>query len=108
MPSGDGTGPWGFGPGTGRGRLGCRGAGRRQLFRPGLPTGRRWQAGIVAPLLIAAFRDLTNPSGFLRRLLSLANTRKGNQPRPRVVRDADYDTIDEKQNSSKRVENYDT
>ncbi len=40
MPAGDGTGPWGLGPGTGRGLGPCGGGYRRGRFGRGF--GRGW------------------------------------------------------------------
>jgi hypothetical protein len=69
MPLRDGTGPWGFGPGTGRGRGWCRTGMRTPFLGPIIARGRnRWLLGLAAPLIAAAIRDLANPKGLLRRI----------------------------------------
>ncbi|MFP4164865.1 MAG: DUF5320 family protein [Chitinispirillaceae bacterium] len=54
MPSGDGTGPLGLGPGTGKRRGWCAG-GRKVAF---------WS--LAAPAAAAVIRDVMNPGGVLR------------------------------------------
>jgi hypothetical protein len=87
MPFGDGTGPYGFGPHPGTRRRGC-GMSRRVRFV------RRWPVGVAAPLVIAAVRDLTNPSGVLRQLLALTKSRLRGRTSRSAVRDAVYTVID--------------
>jgi hypothetical protein len=63
MPLGDGTGPRGWGPGTGRGRGGCRNF-------SSLPVGFGWRGmgifGTMLPIAAAIVRDLANYNGLLR------------------------------------------
>lgn len=69
MPLRDGTGPLGFGPGSGRGRGGCyAGFGYRSMSRTIFHGRPGWLLGIVAPLVSVVLRDLLNPSGVLRRI----------------------------------------
>lgn len=55
MPFGDGTGPAGLGPRTGRGRGWCRRGGGRALA-----------AGVLVPMAAAVIRDLMRPDGRIR------------------------------------------
>ncbi|MBD3319471.1 MAG: hypothetical protein GF350_00070 [Chitinivibrionales bacterium] len=90
MPYQDGTGPLGFGPGTGRGR------GWRRKF-----TSRRMDFGIrrigffgsLIPVAVAAIRDLANPSGFLRSTTRKLIARKPEDLKKPV--DASYSILDE-------------
>ncbi|MBN1574965.1 MAG: DUF5320 family protein [Chitinispirillaceae bacterium] len=63
MPLGDGTGPRGLGPGTGRGRGGCRGF----SYSP-VGFGPRGMGifGAIIPIAAAIVRDLSNYNGLLR------------------------------------------
>ena len=64
MPRGDGTGPFGFGPATGRGRGGC---GRfSYMIRPGFLPRRMRLIGSLVPVAAAVIRDLGNANGLLR------------------------------------------
>lgn len=49
MPWGDGTGPWGFGPMTGRGAGYCAGYPYPGFMNPWLPRGGRWWRGGISP-----------------------------------------------------------
>lgn len=95
MPMGNGTGPSGLGPGTGRGRGWCRtgirrvgSAGRMFRGRGGLLR------GVAATIIVAAVRDLTNPSGLLRRAVRalLPYKKNGGQ---HIIHDAEYSVLDE-------------
>ena len=67
MPGGNGRGPFGLGPGTGRGRGWCR-TGIR-FFSPDPIRGKnRWLLGFAVPVIAAALHDLSNPQGLLRRI----------------------------------------
>jgi len=62
MPRRDGTGPMGFGPGTGRGKGGCfPGSGKKGMKRV------LW--GAVIPFAGAVLKDMTNPHGIIRSVL---------------------------------------
>jgi hypothetical protein len=63
MPYRDGTGPSGFGPGTGRGRGGY---GLSPLVGTGFSARRMGFLGAFVPVVAAAVRDLANPDGLLR------------------------------------------
>jgi hypothetical protein len=63
MPFHDGTGPWEFGSGTGRGRGLRRGF---SFMRAGFGTRRIGFLGAMIPVAAAALRDLSNPNGLLR------------------------------------------
>ena len=68
MPCGDGTGPIGLGPGTGRRHRRCRGNNNfigtgRTVFL--LEKGWLWRAAI--PTALTTLRDLLNPHGLLRQ-----------------------------------------
>lgn len=103
MPFGDGTGPLGLGPGTGRGKGWCRfgmvsGSAWRMPFR----GRKKWIAGIAAPLIAAVIRDLANPSGFLRRTaVAFFSKRKAEDAR-RLSRDADYSVLDKQPHTPDR------
>ena len=88
MPRGDGTGPSGLGPNTGRGRGLCGGAGHT-LFG----GGRGWFWGLAAPAVAAIARDLANPSGLLRRLARGLLTR-GRNTLPSHIRETEHTVID--------------
>ncbi|MBD3315979.1 MAG: hypothetical protein GF344_09345 [Chitinivibrionales bacterium] len=100
MPLRDGTGPLGYGPGSGRGRGRCRGGVRLgcDVAQSVLRRRTGWLAGIAAPLIVAALRDLAKPSGLLGsrllrrfpRALSNGYEVKGK----RSVRDADFAVVD--------------
>jgi hypothetical protein len=70
MPRGDGTGPMGLGPRTGRGRGMCSawsrigGIGRVHRRRGG---GLLW--GLAVPVAAAAVGELLNPRGRLRQVM---------------------------------------
>lgn len=96
MPLRDGKGPFGIGPRSGRGRGPCGsqyGSVYRDIFR-----GRNGSiVGIAVPLLVAAVRDLLNPSGLLRQIIHSSTTRhKENNIHP-VGRDTEYAVLKEKQ-----------
>lgn len=89
MPSGDGTGPYGLGPRPGARRRGCG----RGAFRP-VRLARQWPVGVAAPLVIAALRDLTQPSGVLRQLIARTKARLRGRTARSALRDATYSVID--------------
>ncbi len=62
MPGGNGTGPIGFGPGTGRGKGGCLSGKGKKGMKQAL-----W--GAVIPCAGAVIKDITNPHGIIRSLL---------------------------------------
>jgi hypothetical protein len=103
MPLGDGTGPLGLGPRTGRGKGRC-GAGARLggtgriLFR-----GRKgWLLGIAAPAVAAVVRDLANPSGLLRQFIRGVLPHKKEKAMPPLSRDAEYVIVDGKPDGTGR------
>jgi len=70
MPRGDGTGPFGGGRFTGKGRGQCR----RSLFNTGsFGTGKVGLISALVPFIGAVIRDVINPNGlislFSRKLL---------------------------------------
>ncbi|MBD3241019.1 MAG: hypothetical protein GF331_10575 [Chitinivibrionales bacterium] len=71
MPLGDGTGPVGLGPRTGRGRGWCR---RGQ--------GRALAAGVFLPMAAAVVRDLLLPDGRIRTAIRMFVAQK-RHARPR-------------------------
>ncbi len=95
MPRGDGTGPSGLGPGTGRGRGWCRNA----LFPDGRFSSKRFGfLSALIPIAGAVIRDVVNPNGLLRsfsRKLLVNKNSTQNQKRDAV--EAKYTVIDEKQ-----------
>lgn len=93
MPRGDGTGPLGQGPGTGRGRGWCRGF----LFPNDRFSSKRLGfLGALVPLVGAVIRDAINPNGLLRsvsrKLLINKKPAKNNSD----AIEANYSIIDEK------------
>jgi hypothetical protein len=66
MPQFDGTGPVRFGYGNGHGRC-RRGINFRGVGRPNIRCRNRWLWGIALPVVVAAVRDLANPTVFLRQ-----------------------------------------
>lgn len=96
MPLRNGTGPSGLGPGTGRGRGGCRsGSGYRNISRPIFRGRQGWLAGLVVPLVTVILRDLLNPSGVLRRIAQAFPTGKITHNARNTGRDAEYTVMDE-------------
>ncbi|MFP4014169.1 MAG: DUF5320 domain-containing protein [Chitinispirillaceae bacterium] len=80
MPYGDGTGPFGLGPGTGRKRGWCAG-GRKVAF---------WS--LAAPVAAALVRDVMNPGGVLRGCVrQLLGGRKAEK---RIGKDAEFSVLD--------------
>ena len=99
MPLRDGTGPLGAGAGTGHGKGRCkRGLGSNGFGRA-LFTGKRgWLLGLAAPVMIAAVRDLGNPSGLLRQLVrALLSDKKSKKPQ--ILRDAQYSVVEQNLNN---------
>jgi hypothetical protein len=96
MPSGDGTGPWGLGPGTGRGKGWCKtGFGVANFGRSAFRGKNKWLVGLAAPLVIAAIRDLASPTGFLRQLSAAFLSGKRMKGPPNIRRDAEYSVLDQ-------------
>ncbi len=90
MPRGDGTGPFGTGPFTRRGRRQCRGffsvVGKSNTKKAGI-------AGALVPLVGSVIRDLVNPNGLIRLVSrKLLGFRKPDQIKNVV--EADYVVID--------------
>ena len=96
MPSGDGTGPFGLGPGTGRRKGRCNtGSCFGDIGRGAFRGKNRWLFGLAAPLVIAVIRDLTSPTGFLRQL-SAAFLPGNRMKDPQTIRrDAEYSVLDQ-------------
>ncbi len=99
MPQGDGTGPLGFGASAGRGRGRCKnGLGSNGLRRVMFGGKRGWFLGLAASVMIAAVRDLANPSGLLRQLVrALLSDQKSKKPQ--ILRDAQYSVLEQKFNN---------
>ncbi len=93
MPRGDGTGPLGQGPGTGRGRGWCRGF----LFPNDRFSSKRLGfLGALVPLVGAVIRDAINPNGLLRSVSrKLLINRKPVKDNKDAI-EANYSIIDEK------------
>ena len=91
MPSGDGTGPFGMGPRTGRKMGWCKG----YLYPEGYFSSRRMGIiGILIPIAGALIRDVFNPHGLLRSFGNKLLTEKTNDKNKAI--DADYSVITEK------------
>jgi len=96
MPLRNGTGPSGLGPGTGRGRGGCRsGSAYRTISHPLLRGRQGWLAGLVVPLVTVIVRDLLNPAGVLRRIVQKLPTGKITDTSRNTRQEAEYTVIDE-------------
>jgi hypothetical protein len=97
MPRGNGTGPAGIGPGTGRRRGPCgNGTGFGGIGRTAFRARNPWLLGLAMPLVVAAIRDLVNPKGLLRQCATVLFPGK---PRPggkRVACDAEFSVLDSK------------
>ncbi len=90
MPRGDGTGPFGLGPGTGRGRGWCRGF---SSGWSGFGPRRMGFIGSLVPVAAAVIRDLMNSNGLLRSFSRKMLTKK--EPEHEKAIDATYVVIDE-------------
>lgn len=103
MPLRDGTGPFGSGAGTGRGRGRCSAGLGGNEFRRSIVRGKSgWFLGLAAPVMIAAVRDLANPSGLLRQLArSLLSDKKNKEPK--VLRDAQYSVVEQNLDNGDQV-----
>ncbi|MBD3418975.1 MAG: hypothetical protein GF398_02535 [Chitinivibrionales bacterium] len=90
MPRGDGTGPWGWGAGTGRRMGGCR-----RLFTPGgrLRFHRIGIASALIPIAGAALKDALNPAGYLQTFVRKMLSQQSSSNRKKV--DAHYTVFDE-------------
>jgi len=89
MPYRDGTGPFGLGPGTGRGRGGCW---TSSFMQAGLGTRRIGFFGALLPFVAAAIRDLANPNGILRSVGRTLTAQKTDSAKPR---DTSFTVLDE-------------
>ncbi|MBN1306785.1 MAG: DUF5320 family protein [Chitinispirillaceae bacterium] len=90
MPLGDGTGPRGLGPGTGRGRGGCRGF---SSFPAGFGRRGTGIVGAMLPIAVAIVRDLANYNGLLRSFSRKLLPKKRTDSDKRV--NASYTIIEE-------------
>ena len=93
MPLRDGTGPFGLGPssGRGRGRCGSQYLGiNRAMFR----QRNGWLFGIAMPLVTVIVRDLLNPSGLLRRIIHSSSTRLTENQIQQVGRDTECTVLE--------------
>jgi hypothetical protein len=96
MPSGDGTGPLGRGPGTGRGKGWCKtGIGFTSMGRTAFRGRNRWLFGLAAPVIVAAIRDLLNPKGMLRQIASALLSNKTKHDERQIRRNAEYTIADD-------------
>lgn len=96
MPWGDGTGPAGCGPRTGRRRGVCRGWRIAEIIGPRRIGG----VGSLLPFAAALIRDLSNHNGVLRSLGRKFLMRKTNRSGARI--DARYSIVEEKRIGNKR------
>jgi hypothetical protein len=95
MPFGDGTGPFGSGPGTGRGKGWCKTGFRfAHIGRTAIHGQNRWLLGLAAPVIIAAIRDLVNPKGLLRQIASVFLSNKTKNDGHQIRRNAEYTIAD--------------
>ncbi len=94
MPQGDGTGPFGNGPGTGRGRRKPNGC---NFFTKTQGRKRLSFFAVVTPVVGALAKDITNPNGILRSLIKkLLSYRKPSLKANRNDKvEADFTVIDE-------------
>lgn len=96
MPFGNRTGPLGLGPGTGRRKGHCNTSFRfGDIGRAAFRGKNKWLFGLAAPLAIAVVRDLVNPRGLLRQVVSALITNK-TIDRNRINRNAEYNLVEEK------------
>lgn len=96
MPLGDGTGPLGLGPRTGRGRGRClAGVRSGRLGRVRSRHRGGWLWGIALPVAAAALRDLANPAGLLRRTFGGLVSGPRRARLLRAARGADYDLVEQ-------------
>jgi len=89
MPFGDGTGPLGLGLGAGRRRRRCFGS----IGRIGFRRRNGWMYGLTASVITVVIRDLANPAGFLRNVLTMFLSPKKSKNIQRI-RDTEYTVID--------------
>jgi hypothetical protein len=59
---------------------------------------RGWFFGLAAPVIIAAVRNLANPSGLLRRIVRASLSDKKSKE-PQILRDAQYVVVEQNLNS---------
>lgn len=94
MPLRDGTGPLGFGPGSGRGKGGCYTKfGYRSMPRTIFHGRPSWLLGIAVPLVAAVLRDLLNSSSMIRRIVHLSLTPKIKNIAFRNMHDAEFNEM---------------
>jgi hypothetical protein len=90
MPLHDGTGPWGRGAGTGRGKGGCyTRVGYNRVIHSGFSKKHGWLLGIMVPVGTAILRDLLNPSGVLRRIVHASLDKRIADDSKKIVRKAE-------------------
>ena len=99
MPYRDGTGPFGLGPGTGRGRGWCR---PFSFMRPGFGLRRIGFLGALIPVAAAALQDLANPNGLLRSASRKLIAKKLENARKPI--DASYTILGETKSEAKQAE----
>jgi hypothetical protein len=103
MPFHDGTGPNGYGAGSGRGSGQCKTGFNDDPFGKALFREKRgWLFGLAAPLLIAAIRDLAHPSGLWRQNVRALLSDKINK-KPQILRDAQYSVVEQNLNNGKNL-----
>lgn len=89
MPLRDGTGPFGRGLGTGRGKGGCyTGIGYKRVSHSGFNRKHGWLLGIMLPLGTAILRDLLNPTGVIRRIIHMSLHKRIADESKKIVREA--------------------
>lgn len=93
MPLRDGTGPFGRGPGSGRGRGKCTGFISKNIFRSAVRGRQGWLFGIVVPIVTVVIRDLLNPSGVLRRIAHASSAPKITSDARKTRRNAEFTVI---------------
>jgi hypothetical protein len=93
MPFGDGTGPLGMGPHTGRNSwyLKQNGMGRRNAGSWGK---RGLLAGFAVPVVAAVLRDISNPYGFLRTISAKLSGKRILNTTARTIKDTEYTIMD--------------
>jgi hypothetical protein len=98
MPLYNGTGPFGFGPGSGGRKGRCKGNLELKGFGTVINSGKsRLFIALAAPVMIAVVRDFINPSGFLRQCVRALLSDKKNM-NPQILREAPYSVLEKNVN----------
>lgn len=95
MPLHDGTGPWGLGPGSGRGSGRClTGTGHKSAFHYGFNRKHGLLFGMLLPIGTAIVRDLLNPSGVIRQIVQVSTAPKNGSNASKIRRNAEFTEVD--------------